>query len=66
MATAFACFDVDGKGRISSRDFRRVCKDIDYPLTDQDLQMIMNEADFDGDGDITLTDFMTMFRNSQI
>jgi centrin-3 len=66
LATAFSCFDVDGKGRISSRDFRRVCKEVGYPLTDQDMQIVMNEADIDGDGDITLADFMSMFRISRI
>lgn len=61
---AFRLFDKDDKGRITLKDLRRVAKEIDEPLTEQELLMIMKESDKDGDGDIGEQDWIrTMSRS---
>lgn len=61
---AFRLFDKDNKGRITLKDLRRVAKEIDEPLTEQELLMILKESDKDGDGDIGEEDWIrTMSRS---
>jgi centrin-1 len=61
---AFRLFDRDNKGKISLKDIRRVAKEIDEPLTEQELLMIMKESDKDGDGDIGEEDWIRTMSKS--
>ena len=53
----FALFDVEGKGRITLRDLKRVAKELGETMTDAELLEMIERADADGDSEITLDDF---------
>jgi centrin-1 len=53
----FNLFDVDGKGRITLRDLKRVAKELGETLTDAELLEMIERADKDGDSEITMEDF---------
>lgn len=54
---AFMVFDRDNDGVISPNELRFVMDIIGEPLSDEQLNAVMKEADFDGDGAITCTYF---------
>ena len=61
----FSLFDVDGKGRITLRDLKRVAKELGETLTDAELLEMIERADRDGDSQITPEDFAAiMLRKS--
>ena len=62
VAEAFALLDVDGTGEISPARLVEVFQTIPSvdALSNEDVQLLMQMADVDGDGKLTLTDFRTM------
>ncbi|KAH9208066.1 calmodulin 3, isoform CRA_b [Leptodontidium sp. 2 PMI_412] len=59
---AFMVFDRDNDGVISPNELRFVMDIIGEPLSDEQLNAVMKEADFDGDGAITYRDFCQFVR----
>lgn len=57
VSKVFALFDVEGKGRITLRDLKRVAKELGETMTDAELLEMIERADGDGDSEITLDDF---------
>ena len=55
---AFRLFDKDLKGKITIKDLRRVAKEIEDPITEQELLMILKESDKDGDGELGEDDWI--------
>jgi centrin-1 len=53
----FNLFDVDGKGRITLRDLKRVAKELGESMSDAELLEMVERADRDGDSEITQDDF---------
>lgn len=49
---AFAVFDRDGSGKISSEELRHIMKSLGEDLTDEEIQQMIREADTNGDGEI--------------
>jgi centrin-1 len=58
MMKAFRLFDIEGKGKISFRDLKRVAKELGEVLNDEDIQMMIDETDHDGDGEIGEEDWV--------
>ncbi|KAJ3387384.1 Calmodulin [Entophlyctis sp. JEL0112] len=49
----FALYDSDADGSISPAEFRRLCYDMGYFLSDSEIQMDVKILDLDGSGSIT-------------
>jgi centrin-1 len=57
IAKIFNLFDVDRKGTISFKDLKRVSKELGESMTDDELREMLERADSNGDGEISLEDF---------
>ena len=42
LQTSFNLYDIDSKNRINGRDISRVAKEVDFPLSDFELQRILS------------------------
>lgn len=61
MKEAFSIFDDDGSGSITHEEFRRVVlEEGGGNLREEDVEMIINEVDKDGDGEINMDEFVKM------
>ena len=60
MMEAFKTFDNTGKGWISINDLKRVLKQYNETLSDEDIKLMHSETDNDKDGKINFTDFILM------
>merc|ERR1712232_1150868 len=54
---AFRLFDKSGRGRIDVGDLRRVSRQLKHPLTDTELQEMIERFDSSGEGEITESEF---------
>ena len=50
LTQAFRVFDANGDGRISVEELRHVMVNLGDPLTDEEVDEMMREADKDNDG----------------
>eukprot|EP01134_Creolimax_fragrantissima_P007900 CFRG7900T1 len=57
---AFKVFDKDGDGAISSNELNEVFSAMGQTLTDQELRVLVAEADLNGDGIISIDEFIGM------
>ncbi|KAK2584993.1 hypothetical protein KPH14_008523 [Odynerus spinipes] len=61
---AFRLFDDDETGKISFKNLKRVARELGENLTDEELQEMIDEADKDGDGEISQEEFMRIMRKT--
>merc|ERR1712019_300400 len=66
MEKAFRLFDDDNTGKISFKNLKRVCQEIDQPINDEELQEMIDEADRDGDGQVNLNEFLRIMKKSNM
>jgi len=57
IAKVFELYDDDNIGKISLRNMKRVAKELGETMNDKDLGEMIERADTDNDGEITLDDF---------
>merc|ERR1712178_662091 len=60
MLKGFKLFDDDSTGKISFKNFKRVAKELGESLSDKELEEIIAEADTDGDGEISESEFLAV------
>ena len=58
IGAAFAVFDRDGSGTISTSDFRHIMSNLGERLTDDEMEEMMREANVDADGKVNYNDFL--------
>merc|ERR1719500_2147854 len=63
---AFRLFDDDETGFITLKNLRRVAKEIGENMTDEELQEMIDEADRDGDGQVSEEDFLRMMKKTSL
>mmetsp|Transcript_23882 Transcript_23882/g.68597 ORF Transcript_23882/g.68597 Transcript_23882/m.68597 type:complete len:155 (+) Transcript_23882:122-586(+) len=54
---AFKVFDVDGDGFITAEELRQIMEKLGETLTDEEVDMMIEEADADGDGQVSYKEF---------
>lgn len=59
---AFALFDKDGDGTISTKELAAVMKSLGQSPSEAELQEMIDECDKDGSGTIELTEFIAMMQ----
>ncbi|KAK9478524.1 cell division control protein 31 [Lipomyces japonicus] len=57
---AFTLFDEDQTGKISLRNLRKIAKELNENLEEDELQAMIDEFDLDGDGEINLDEFIAI------
>merc|ERR1711959_414923 len=62
MIKAFRLFDDDQTGSVSLKNLKRVAKESNQILDDDELQEMLNDADKDGDGVLNEEEFLTMMK----
>jgi centrin-1 len=65
IAKIFNLFDIDRKGSISMKDLKRVSRELGETLTDEELREMLDRADSNGDGEISLDDFYNIMTKKQ-
>lgn len=57
LRQVFDMFDADGSGCIDRNEMRALMKKLAQDLTDEEVLLIMQEVDTDGDGEISFEEF---------
>ncbi|ERL93831.1 caltractin isoform X2 [Dendroctonus ponderosae] len=63
---AFRLFDDDETGKISFKNLKRVASELGENLTDEELQEMIDEADRDGDGEISQDEFLRIMKKTSL
>ena len=66
MAKAFRLFDDDNTNKISFKNLKRVAKELGENMTDDEIQEMIDEADRDGDGEISEEEFYRIMRKTNL
>lgn len=61
---AFKLFDDDNTGKITFKNLKRVAKELGEALTHEELQEMIDEADRDGDGEISQEEFIRVMKKT--
>jgi centrin-1 len=61
---AFRLFDDDETGKITFKNLKRVAKELGEAITDEELQEMIDEADRDGDGEVSEEEFFRIMKKS--
>ena len=57
VAHAFKVFDIDGDGMISAEELKLTMNNLGEPLTNAEVNVMIEAADLDGDGKINFKEF---------
>jgi centrin-2/centrin-1 len=63
---AFRLFDDDETGRITFQNLKRVAKELGENMTDEELQEMIDEADRDGDGEVSEDEFLRIMKKTSL
>ncbi|KAJ3236429.1 hypothetical protein HDU81_010812 [Chytriomyces hyalinus] len=64
MKKSFTVFDTEKRGKIGFRDLRRIALELGDNLTDEDLHIMIEENDWDGDGELGESDWARIFTSA--
>ena len=57
---AFKHFDQNNQGYITQKDLKRVLKEFNEHLSEEEMKILFRETDYDKDGKINFRDFILM------
>ena len=63
---AFRLFDDDNTGKVSLKNLKRVARELGETMTDEELQEMIDEADRDGDGEISEEEFIRIMKKTNL
>ena len=63
---AFKLFDDDSTGKISFKNLKRVARELGENMTDEELMEMIEEADRDGDGEISQEEFLRIMKKTNL
>ena len=66
MQKAFRFIDEEGTGKITLQNIKRVVQALGENMTDDEIQEMIEEADRDGDGEISEDEFMRIMRKTNL
>ena len=66
ISKAFKLFDEDNTGKISLRNLRRIAREMQENLSDDELQAMIDEFDKDQDGEINEAEFLAIMKQTSI
>ncbi len=66
MMKAFRLFDEDDTGKISFKNLKRVAKELGENMADEEIQEMIDEADRDGDGEISEDEFFRIMKKTNL
>ena len=66
MIKAFRLFDDDETGKISFKNLKRVAKELGETISDEELQEMIDEADMDGDGEVSQDEFLRIMKKTNL
>eukprot|EP00746_Dinoflagellata_sp_MGD_P150952 gnl/MRDRNA2_/MRDRNA2_82695_c0_seq1.p1 gnl/MRDRNA2_/MRDRNA2_82695_c0~~gnl/MRDRNA2_/MRDRNA2_82695_c0_seq1.p1 ORF type:complete len:190 (+),score=71.13 gnl/MRDRNA2_/MRDRNA2_82695_c0_seq1:80-571(+) len=66
LLKAFSCFDDDKTGKISLTNLKRVAKELGETLSEEDLKEVIAESDKDGDGELSLDEFLAVMKKNEL
>lgn len=64
LREAFKVFDKDQNGYISAAELRHVMINLGEKLTEEEVEMMIKEADTDGDGQVNYEEFVRMMNGT--
>lgn len=66
IAHSFRVFDRDGDGLITAEELKLTMNNLGEPLTEEEVQAMISEADLDGDGKINYQEFQKLMQNKAL
>ena len=60
LLEAFRVFDKEGNGKISASELKHIMTTLGEKLTEEEVEEMMTEADFNGDGQIHYNEFVKL------
>jgi calmodulin len=60
LLEAFRVFDKEGNGRISASELRHIMTTLGEKLSEEEVEEMMTEADYNGDGQINYIEFVKL------
>jgi len=61
----FRTFDTDNTGFISFKNVKALATELGESMTDEELRDLVDEADRDGDGEVSMDEFLAIMRYNQ-
>jgi len=65
LAEAFAMFDKDNSGSISSSELATILKNLNQNYSDEDITKMVRQVDADGNGEIDFDEFVGLMLNAK-
>jgi len=66
LRKAFCLFDDEGSDKITFKNLKRVAKELGENMTDDEIHDMLDEAEGDGDGEISKKEFKRIMKKANL